>query len=366
MTVDLSFAEQAEPAVEKGTFGRRSELLARVTDLFVQGAARFDDQDIAQFDDVIMRLAVDIELSARALLAVRLAPIPNAPPNVIRALAFDDAIDVAGPVLSTSERLDNPTLVENARTKGQEHLLAISRRRSLSEIVTDVLVARGDRRVVLSTVDNPGARFSTAGFEAVVQRSAGDDRLAGSVGARPDIPPRLFSKLLTLASEAVRAKLEAEHPQAMREVRRAVAEVTDRIRTETLEPARDYGLARRVVDKLHQSGQLHDAAVAGFAKAARFEETTIALARMSDLPVPFFERALAQEGSETVLILARVIGLSWFTVKEILSLRVGKRIIPAHKLAESLAQFERLKPATANEIVRFYRMRGKAGTSKPD
>jgi hypothetical protein len=67
-----------------------------------------------------------------------------------------------------------------------------------------------------------------------------------------------------------------------------------------------------------------------------------------------------------VLILARVIGLSWFTVKEILSLRVGKRTIPAHKLAESLAQFERLKPATANEIVRFYRMRGEAGTSKPD
>jgi uncharacterized protein (DUF2336 family) len=365
MTVDLRFAEQAESAFEGGALGRRRELLARVTDLFVLGAARYNDGDIAQFDDVIMRLVVDIEVSARALLAVRLAPIPNAPRNVIRTLAFDDAIDVAGPVLSTSERLDDAALVENAKSKSQEHLLAISRRRSLSDRVTDVLVVRGDRRVVLSALDNPGARFSAVGFEAIVQRSAGDDVLAASVGARPDIPPALFNKLLAIASETVRAKLEAEHPQARWEVRRAVAEVTDRIRTAALDPPRDYGPAKKLVDRLHQSGQLNDAAVARFAKAGRFEETTIALAWMSELPVPFVERALVQAGPETVLILAKVIGLSWSTVQQVLSLRVGKRAIPAHKLAEALAQFERLRPAAANEIVRFYRTRVTGKPGKP-
>ena len=366
MTVDLTFIDQVEQALDNGTLNRRNELLERVTDLFVLGAARLEDDEIVRFDDVIMRLAVDIELSARALLSVRLAPIPNAPPNVIRALAFDDAIDVARPVLIESQRLDAATLVENARSKSQEHLLAISRRLVLSEIVTDVLVERGDRRVVLSTVQNLGARFSGTGFETIVQRSAGDDQLAGCVGSRPDIPPQLFTKLLTIASESVRAKLEAEYPQAKREVRRAVAEVADRIRAETLDGAPDYGAAQALVDALHKSGQLNDGAVAGFAKAGQYEETTIALARMCDLPVPFVERALLQEASETVLILARVIGLSWPTVKEILLLRSGKRFIPAHKLAESLAQFERLKPATANEIVRFYRTREKMRANKPD
>jgi uncharacterized protein (DUF2336 family) len=358
MTVDLSFIDQPEHAIQKGALARRGELLARVTDLFVLGAERFDEEDIARFDDVIMRLAVDIELSARALLAVRLAPIPNAPPTVIRTLAFDDDIGVAGPVLRESERLDDRTLVENARRKSQEHLFAISRRRSLSEPVTDVLVVRGERRVVLSTVGNPGARFSAAGFETIIGRSAGDDALAGSLGRRPDIPPQLFIRLLTIASETVRAKLEAVHPTAILEVHRAVGEVTERIRKEALDEPRDYSAAKATVDRLLQSGGLNDGAVAGFAKAGRFEETTVALARMCELPVPFVERALVQDGSETVLILAKVIGLSWATVKEILSLRVGKRTIPAHKLAESLAHFERLKPATANEIVRFYRARG--------
>jgi uncharacterized protein (DUF2336 family) len=360
MIVDLSFVDHAEHAPEKAAFPQRGELLERVTDLFVLGANRFGDDDIARFDDVIARLAADIELSARALLAVRLAPIPNAPPNVIRTLAFDDHIEVAGPVLAKSERLDNPTLAENARRKSQEHLLAISRRHSLNEIVTDVLVVRGDRRVVLSTVENPGARFSPAGFETIIRRSAGDDQLVGSIGARPDIPPQLFVRLLAVASDSVRAKLEAAHPDAIREVHRAVGEVTERIRRDIIEQPRDYGAAKALVDKLHQSGKLNDGAVARFATAGQFEETTVALARMCDLPVPFVERALLQEGSETVLILAKVIGLSWSTVKELLALRAGNRVIAAHKLAESLAHFERLKPVTANEIVRFYRTRGRA------
>ncbi len=134
-------------------------LLRRVTDLFIVGANRYSDEEIAAFDDIIGRLAVEIEISARALLAVRLAPIANAPPKTIRALAFDDSIEVARPILIQSERLDDPTLVENAKNKGQEHLLAISQRRVLSEAVTDVLVARGDQQVVLSTAENRGARI---------------------------------------------------------------------------------------------------------------------------------------------------------------------------------------------------------------
>lgn len=364
MAVDINFVHQVEDAIEKGAIGRRSELLQRVTDLFIVGAPQYSDEEIALFDDVIARLATDIELSARALLAARLAPIPNAPPQVIRALAFDDAIDVAGPVLAQSERLDDATLVENAKQKSQEHLLAISRRPSLSEMVTDVLVERGDQQVVLSTVENRGARFSERGFAKLVQRSAGDDRLALRVGSRPEIPAHLLLHLLSIASDSVRAKLEAEHPHAKREVREAVAEATGRIRTEVLSASLDYGAAQTLVDRLHQSGQLDDGRLREFATTGRLAETTVALALMSDLPLAFIERAMGQERSETLLILAKVIGLSWPTVKAILLLCNGDRIVSADGLAQCLSQFERLKPAIANEIVRFYRMRERGEARK--
>jgi len=218
---------------------------------------------------------------------------------------------------------------------------------------------------VLSTVKNRGAKFSEAGFETLVHRSAGDDRLTGCVGSRPEIPPRLFLKLLAIASESARAKLEATHPQAKREVHRAVAEVANRIRTETLAESPDYGAAQALVDTLHQSGQLDDSRLGAFAKDGRFEETTAALALMCNLPLQFVERAMCQQRSETVLIIAKVIGLSWSTVKAILLLRASKRVVPTDELAQCLAQFERLKPATANEIVRFYRMRERVEANLP-
>jgi uncharacterized protein (DUF2336 family) len=246
MIAELALIQEVVNAVANGAVSQRSEMVRRVTDLFIVGLAQYSDEEVALFDDVFTCLAVQIELSARALLAVRLAPIPKAPPKIIRALAFDDEIDVAGPVLAQSEGLDDPTLVENARKKSQEHLFAISRRRSLSESVTDELVERGDQLVVLSTAANQGAKFSDAGFEVLVRRSDGNDRLGACVGSRSEIPPRLFLKLLAKASQTVRAKLEAEHPEARREIHQAVAEVANRIQSDSFVESLNYRAARDV------------------------------------------------------------------------------------------------------------------------
>src|SRR5580658_6204916 len=160
MSVNQKIIGEVESAIANGSYGRRAEILGRVTDLFIAGATHLSDEEVALFDDVITRLAVEIEVSTRALLSIRLAPIPNAPPRTIRTLAFDDAIEVAEPVLRQSPRLSDADLVENARIKGQGHMLAISRRNHLSELVTNVLVERGDQPVLMSTIENRGAKFS--------------------------------------------------------------------------------------------------------------------------------------------------------------------------------------------------------------
>src|SRR5439155_15959621 len=116
----------------------------------LNGAVGYSSDQIEVFDDVYDCLIQSIEASAKVLLAKRLAPIATAPPRIIRTLAFDDLIEVAAPVLSQSERLDDDALMKNARTKGQGHLLAISIRKQLSDAVTDVLVERGNTEVIRS------------------------------------------------------------------------------------------------------------------------------------------------------------------------------------------------------------------------
>src|SRR5215831_5454099 len=146
MNQTKSVLRDLEEAIARGTAESRTRALWHTTDLLIAG--RYCDEDVATFGEVIDRLADEIELVARAQLAQRMARIDNAPINVIRKLAFDDAIEVAGPVLRDSERLDNDALVANASVKSQAHLLAISQRKSIAEDVTDVLVERGNREVV--------------------------------------------------------------------------------------------------------------------------------------------------------------------------------------------------------------------------
>ena len=205
MTPQSTLIDDLERALATGSEAQRIDMLSRITDLFLADADRYSGAQIHLFDEVIGKLTSAIEAKARAKLAARLAHARTAPKGVIRMLAFDDDIDVARPVLTSSERLADADLLDNARTKGQSHLLAISERKVLSEAVTEVLVERGDRRVARSLARNVGARFSDAGFRMLVKRTAGDDALAMQVGARRDLPRQHFLSLLEQASAAVPA-----------------------------------------------------------------------------------------------------------------------------------------------------------------
>jgi uncharacterized protein (DUF2336 family) len=156
MGAPLELIQELDSSITHSTDQRRSVMLRHLTDLYLVGSEQYSEDEIDLIDDVFVRLVSTIEQSARALLAIRLGPVMVAPPKILRLLACDDAIEVASPVLTQAARLDTDTLIECARTKNQEHLLAISRRKTLPEALTDVLVERGDQQVVLSTAKNAG------------------------------------------------------------------------------------------------------------------------------------------------------------------------------------------------------------------
>jgi uncharacterized protein (DUF2336 family) len=353
-----NFARQLRSYVARSSRERRAEVLREVSDLFIENSERYSDDQAGLFDDVLVQLATIVEKEVRVVLAERLAPLSKAPRRIMRLLAFDDEIQVAAPVLMRSDALDDATLAENARTKSQQHLLAISRRKTLSEIVTDVLVERGQKQVLLSAASNAGAKFSSKGFATLVHRSEGDDGLTACVGSRPDIPPHLFRKLLATASEAVRAKLEAESPSARHHIRQAVAEVTDRMHAKIDDAAR-FRSAQADVEELQSAGRLDADALEAFATAGTYHKTIVALAMLSDLPVRVIERAMRDKSRETLLIIAKAIGLSWPATRAILRLRPGDSRLASDRAEHSLAVFERLNRPTAQQILEFYRTRSR-------
>lgn len=102
MNMQENLIDLLEGVLASKDLSRRAEVLRRVTDLFIHGSGKFSDEQIELFDDVMGKLIVNIELAARVAFGDRIARVADAPGRVIRTLAFDDAIEVAAPVLAHS------------------------------------------------------------------------------------------------------------------------------------------------------------------------------------------------------------------------------------------------------------------------
>ncbi|MGE0563320.1 MAG: DUF2336 domain-containing protein [Pseudolabrys sp.] len=355
MSMPASLLPELEEVVQRGSPGKRAEMLTRITDLFLGGADNFGPEHVGLFDDVIGYLIDEIETQALAELSRRIAPVPNAPDGVVRTLATSDDITVAGPVLRRTPIADDD-LEQIAQTRGQAHLLAISERPGLTEELTDILVRRGDGAVARSIATNRQARISDQGFTALVQRAKLDGVLAEKVGGRSDIPPRLFRQLVLQATDVVQKRLLANaRPETQTEIRRVLSEVSDAVGAKAT--PRNYEAALALVRGLQKDGKLNEAAITGFASNQKYEETIAGLATLSAVPVETVDRLLAGDRSDPVIILARAANFGWETVRTIIESRAGAKGTSTQVIDAAKQNYDMLSPATAERVVRFWQVR---------
>ena len=355
MSQEKSFLRDLDEAVSRGTPESRARALWHTTDLMVTGS--YSEDEIWTFGEVIGRLADEIEVTARVQLAKRLARFDGAPVNIIHKLAFDDSIDVAGPILRGSERLEPYALVANVCTKSQPHLLAISQRKSLEETVTDVLVTRGNPEVVNSVATNNGARISEFGFLHMIQRAEGDSILAEQLGLRKDIPRHIFQQLIAKASDDVRKRLEDERPNMVGQIQSAVTDVAGALQSKFGPVSRGYFVAKRVVATQHRQGNLNEDSISGYARSHRLEEVTIGLSLLCALPGDVIERAVLDKNREMLLILAKALDFSWATTMALLFLGAKDHRITAKELKSLENEFGRLNIETSRSVLEFYQSR---------
>jgi uncharacterized protein (DUF2336 family) len=354
MSAFPSLIPELEAALLHGSAEKHGEILRQITTLFLEGAKNFNEDHIRLFDDVFGRLIEEIEGRAKAELSQRLAPVPNAPIEILRRLANDEDIGVAAPVLTQSPRLPEKDLVDIARNKGQAHLSALSERNPLMPAVTDILVQRGDRDVVQKIADNPGARLSEAGYSSLVRRAQNDGDLAASVAHRADIPDHLFRELLMRATEVVQRRLlSAAKPETQAEIRRVLAKVSGEVAA-SVHPKRNFSAAEDTVRAAAASGTLDETMVAGFASAGRYEETVAALAALCDVPLDVIDKMMNGERPDPVLILCKSINFTWPTVRAVILARPGSRGKSAPALDEASANFDKLSALTAQRVARFW------------
>jgi uncharacterized protein (DUF2336 family) len=353
-----TFLMGLDEAIQRGTPESRLKALWHTTDLMITG--RYSEDEIWTFGEVIGRLADEIEVATRAQLSKQLARFDQAPVNIVHKLAFDDEIEVAGPMLQESERLEPYALIANACIKSQTHLLAISKRKSIDESVTDELVTRGNQEVVKSVANNNGARFSDFGFLHLITRAEGDSILAEQLGLRKDIPRHVFQQLIAKASEDVRKRLERERPGMVDQIQSSVTDVAGELQSKFGPVSRTYFVAKRVVTTQHRLGNLNETSISLYARSHKIEEVTIGLSLLCALPGDVIERALLDKNREMLLILCKALDFSWATAMSLLFLGAKDHRITAQDLNDLEKEFGRLNVETSRSVLKFYQSRKNA------
>jgi uncharacterized protein (DUF2336 family) len=363
---NLSIVDEVETALTSGSAEKRLQAIRRVTELFLSSVGSYDSEQIDLFDNVLERLIKTIEIraiadvSARIALAelsTQLAPVSQAPPSVVRRLASNDEITVAGPVLRESARLSAEDLIEVAQTKSEQHLLAIAGRWWLKDVVTDALLARRYPSVSRKIVNNPGARVSAGGFAIIVALAESDPELAIETGIRVDLPPALRDQLLRNATEAVRARLLSRAPpNVFEEIRTAIAVVAEGVNRDMSKP-HDFTAAKSLVELLKDKDELNEAALLGFAKKRKYEETVAALAQLSQSSIEVVRPLMQSLRDDGVLVPCKAAELGWGTVSAVLESRFASGSMRPQELAKAQRQYAAMTTENARRLLRFWQVR---------
>ena len=355
MVHQKSLISELEDAVRRGSKDKRVDTLRRITDLFLAQSERLNEEQIQVFDQVLGHLLTRMESTALVELSERLAPINNAPVKTVRTLAHDDEIAIAGPVLSLSDRLTTPDLIEIVGAKSQAHLLAICKRSSLSEALTDALVARGDRDVIGRLAENEGARISEQAYERLVAQSQGDETLLEKLGLRLDIPYGIFLRLLERVSEAVRTRLMAFAKDRRHDIKELLAGISDDvIEREDDTGSLDFPAAQKLIDRMQQNGELDEVALLQLAKDRQYAATVCALAALCSAPTAMLEQMLKEGRNESLLVPCKAAGLSWLSLRALLQDDLIGKVTPDEEVRTLKSDYTKLSQSTARKLLDFW------------
>jgi uncharacterized protein (DUF2336 family) len=352
-----SVIAELERTVAAGSSERRAEIMRSVTDLFLSAPTQLTEEQVSLFDDVINRLIGRLESQALAELSARFASSSNAPPQVIHRLASHDSIDIAGPILADSNCLTDASLVAIAESKSQHHLSKIAERQQLSSKVTDVLVDRGNRDVVMKVAANSGARFSNIGMSTLAMKADGDDDLIEMISRRTDIPSLIFSQLLSYASDQARERLLATRPADQSTVDHVLRQVAANA-TRLAATAKDWAAAQRFVQSFGQDTESTRVRVLAFADNGQVTELVAALSVLSGIQTDLIGRLICDQNGFGTMVLCKSLNFDWSIAHAVLS---AGPCAKAHavQLEQLCRDFEQLSLVTGRRLLSYWQGRMK-------
>ena len=297
---------------EADNHSEREQLFRNMAQLFSYVSDRCDDEQVAQYDEVLCQLAELVEVEARVHVAKLLAPLERAPGTVVLKLANDD-IEVAKPLLEFSTVLSDDDLIDIVSRQSEQHRVAIASRLNVTERVGEAIVEYGDRSSVVRLMRNTNAELDKATLEKLVERATHDMELAADLRNRPEIDRKsLRGEIDSVSSKVLETLGETNHVRPLDAVAagKVNAVVYNRMRNRAGFSANEWKVAYNQVKGLSDRKQLDDRALARFARFGYGHHAAAALTVMLSVAPEVFVKWLASQDYVAITVALKAAGLT--------------------------------------------------------
>lgn len=337
----------------------RTALVKALGDLFYDSHSELSIDERNLMGDILQRLIGDVEAVVRKALAETLSGIPDAPPEIINALA-NDALEIAYPILIESAVLQDMELVEIIRHRTHEHQLAIAMRSSVSETVSEALVDTDNNDVIRTLVENRGARISGETLEKIVDRSESQIDLQDPLLRRSELSPMLAKRMYWWVSAALRKDIVDRFDIDSVELDKSIERAVKDLMGEPIAKAQNANNIDHMIKSLIAAGKVTPPLMIQTLRQGEiglFEEM---LSGLSNLNAKLVRRFVFEPGGEALAILCRSLEImkpdfaSIFLLSR--SARPGDKVVDPSELTRVLDLYDRIKIDTARKVVEHWRL----------
>ena len=333
----------------------RDQLFRNMAQLYSFVSDRCDDEQVAQYDEVLCQLAELVEVEARTHVAKLLAPLERAPGNVVNKLA-NDTIEVAAPLLEFSNVLSDDDLIDIATNQSEEHRVAIAGRTNVPERVGDAIVEHGAGPAVVRLVRNEKAELGKETLHKLVVRASTDASLVSDLRGRADIDWNSLRDEIGAAGQKVLDILGARTaPLDPVTAGKVNAVVYNRMRNRAGFSAQEWKVAYNQVKALSDRRQLDERALARFARFGYGHHSAAALTVMLAVSPEVFVKWLAMQDYVAITVALRALGLAPDLFEALVSSMPWRDLPTDHDKSNIRKRYEALSQEEASGIFELWR-----------
>jgi uncharacterized protein (DUF2336 family) len=349
------FARLRDVSNEMSSDSRRA-LLREVTNVFAEHDG--DSAKVAELDRVLSTVVADFSREVRAELAAKIGP-SKVPLGVTAEKLALDEIDVARPILEHSTALTDSHLLDVISQKTQEHLLAVTRRDNISEAISHALVEKGDDRVVVSLLENTGAKIANKTYETVTELAQNRPVLYAPFVKRADVPLEFLNDVYLEVEANLRREIltryEAVSPQELdTALQRSRARLLKAYRKPQVEAAK----IKARIEEFRNKRELAPPLLIRLLREGEQSRVLFiaAFAALTEVDTELVEKVAAGGDIDALALLCRAADFERAIFVSLAIALVGAERRMAH-VEEFGALYEKVPVSAAQRAVRFWKVR---------